>query len=349
MTGSSHTNAEPNRSRRPAWYEALRTVLAVLVLVTVADLSLRLWTPFELYDDWEHQQIAWKQGKFRDFVARRPVDVLLVGSSVIMDLDAKRVGQRARAAVFNGGIGGANPTAMAAIVEHLYLPMAKPKLLVYALSARDLRDTDEDPYDQPPFYSHRMRAIRAKTWQERLEVAVERFSYLFRVRRPLRDFVQRGELPAGVEITTDDYGSRRHKPSNLLASLKGREEFPADYPYRSRYRDYRIDRRRGHARQLRALIKRCRSLGIKVVVMNVPLSPAAMSLFDRRDADYRFYLKTLHAIAARAGVELYDAHSELQLGNADFGDADHLGRRGATKTEKYLAAIVAQHLARKRH
>jgi hypothetical protein len=313
--------------------------------VALIDLGLRYVAPFELHDDWEHQQVAWKQEKFRKFVAARRVDVLIAGSSVSMNLDAKRIGQRARASVFNGGIGGANPTAMAAILEHMYLPMARPRLLVYALSARDLRDTDEDPYDQPPFYSHRMRAIRAQTWQQRLEVAAERYSYLFRVRRQLRDLAQRGERPKGVEIATDDFGSRKHRPNRLIASLKGREEFPADYPYRSRYRGYRVDLQKGQAHQLLALIEHSKSLGIAVILVNVPLSPAAMTLFDHPEPDYQLYLQSLREVARRAGVELYDAHGELQLGNADFGDADHMAKRGDVKTENYLGRIIAQQLA----
>jgi hypothetical protein len=319
-------------------------VLGVLVLVLVVDLALRALAPFELHDGWEHQQIAWKEDKFRQFARGGPVDVLLAGSSVIMSLDARRMSAQAKARVFNGGIGSGNPTAMGAILEHMYLPIAKPKLVVYAVSPRDMRDSG-DAFDQPPFFSHRVRSARAWTWQERVEVVAERYSYLLRVRRQLRDLATRGEQPRGTEIKTDGHGSRIHKGQRLARSLKGLRAFPADYGYRRRYRDYQIDYERGHARQLVSLIQRNSSLGIRTILVKVPLSPAGMSLFDHPDADYRLYSQALKRVARRTHVELYDAHHDLQLPNEDFFDADHMGARGDIKTQDYLAPIIERELA----
>jgi len=351
MPPSSTSSSEPASAtaapRRSAWYGAARTLLAVLAFVVAADLALRRLSPFELYDDWEHQQIAYKEAKYRAFVARRRAEVILTGSSVIMDLDARRMGKQAHARIFNGGIGSGNPTSMTAVLEHAYYPYGKPRLVVYATSARDLRDNDPDPYNQPPFFSHRMRSIRAKKWQERVEVALERYSYLFRIRRQLRDLAHRGELPQGVKIKTDDYGSRKYKPQHLVATLKGRTDFPADYAYRSRYDHYRIDFEHGHVRQLISLIERNRADGIETILVNVPLSPAAMSLFDRREADYETYRAALREVARRANVPLYDAHGELALTNRDFYDADHMAKSGVRQTEDYLSPIIAEHLRRR--
>jgi hypothetical protein len=344
MPPSSTSSSEPPTSRG-AWLAAARAVLAVLLCVVAVDVGLRKLAPFELYSDWEHQQIAYKQDKFRSFVDGGGVDVLLAGSSVIMNLDAKRLGRRTHARVFNGGIGSGNPTAMGAILSHMYYPLGKPKVLVYGVSARDLRDSG-DAFDQPPFFSNKMRTIRAETWQERLEAAFERVSYLFRIRRQVRDLAHRGEIPRGAEIKTDAYGSRKHRSNGLKHSLNARGQFPPNYAYRSRYNHYRVDLAKGHARQLVSLIEQNEALGIKTVLVNVPLSPAGMTLFDRPEEDYRTYLAALAEVARLTGVELFDAHGDLQLTNADFGDADHMGGRGDQKTEDYLVPVIARHLAK---
>lgn len=346
MPPSSTSSSEPTApSGLGPWRAAVLALLLGLLCLIAADFGLRWLVPFELHEDWEHQQVAYKEARFKQFARKKRVDVILAGSSVIMDLDAKRLSRAVRGSVFNGGIGSGNPTAMGAILEHMYFAIEKPKLVVYGVSARDLRDTG-DPYDQPPFYSHRMRAVRAKNWQERLEVRVERFSYMFRVRRQLRDLAQRGELARGTEIKTDEYGSRPHKTHRLVSSLKGKHEFPADYAYRSRYRNYRIDLETGHAHQLVTLIRKNRERGIRTILVNVPLSPAAMTLFDRREADYRLYLRSLREVARRAGVELHDAHSELALGNRDFYDADHMGSRGDRALEGYIEPLIQRELGR---
>lgn len=346
MPPSSTSNSEPAEGAagsKASWRTAALTLLLGLLCLAAADFGLRWLAPFELHDDWEHQQVAYKEARFRKLAQKQRVDVILAGSSVIMSVDAKRLTRAVRGTVFNGGIGSGNPTAMGAILEHMYFPIEKPKLVVYGVSARDLRDLG-DAYDQPPFYSHRMRAIRAKNWQERLEVRVERFSYLFRVRRQLRDLAQRGELARGTEIKTDEYGSRQHKAQRLVSSLQGKAEFPPDYAYRSRYDRYHIDLENGHANQLVTLIRKNRERGIETILVNVPLSPAAMTLFDRRDADYQLYLRSLREVARRAGVELHDAHSDLGLGNRDFYDADHMAKRGDQALAEYIEPLIERAL-----
>lgn len=311
-------------------------LLGVLGCVAAVDLSLRALAPFELHRDWEHPLIAAKEQLYEKF-ARSGVDVLLVGSSLSMNLDAKRLSELSGRRVFNGSVAGLTAAGIAAVVETAYTPIQTPKLVIYPLSMRDIRGGRA--FQMPPFSSHKMRAVRAPNWQSKIEIAAENASYLFRIRRQLRHSLVSDEHEERI-AALDEYGTRGHARHQLPQRLRNRA-YARKY-FNKLLQEQEASQDTDNAKELVRMIQANRKNGVHTVLVNMTLSPAALKGKQRKR--YAKYLKQLEAVAKREGVPLYDALDDLKLSNEYFNDYVHVGAKGDKKVEDYLVRIIRRHL-----
>lgn len=314
----------------------LQCLAGVLLCVLVAELGLRALQPFDLHRDWEHPLIAAKEERYTKF-ARRDVDVLIVGSSLAMGLDAKRLSELTKRRVFNGSIAGLTAAGVAAVMAEGYAPIGKPKLVIYPLSMRDIRGGDA--FSMLPFFSHKMREARPSNWQGKLEVAVEDVSYLFRVRRQIRHSLVTAEKEERI-VPLDDFGTHKHVGHRLNARL--RDKAYARKTYNKLVHARLASATSPNAEELSEMIEFNRANGVETVLVNMPISPAAM---DRRLAKhYKTYMAEVRKFAKRVDVPFYDALGKLKLDNAHFNDFVHVGPKGDKRVEDYLLAIIERHL-----
>jgi lysophospholipase L1-like esterase len=322
-----------NRSRRVAL-----SLLGIFACVLAADVGLRVLEPYELHRDWEHPVIGAKEALYEKF-SNSDVDALIVGSSLTMNLDAKRIGEASGYRVFNGSIAGLTASGISAVMREAYAPTRKPRLVIYPLSMRDLRKR-ERPFDRPPFLSHKMRAERPVTWQDRVEIEAERVSYLFRIRRQVRHDLLEDEREQRT-FPLDAYGTRNHARHLLQARLKN-PRFLKEY-YRDMASEGEAFGDTADADELTKMIRANKRDGIQTVLVNMVLSPAAIS--GKLARHYKTYVKQSKALAKREGVPWYDAHDELDLSNAYFNDLVHTGAKGDKRVEDYLVTLIQRHLS----
>lgn len=312
-----------------------RALAGIIACIVAVDLLLRAIAPFELHRDWEHPVIAAKERLYSKF-AKKGVDVLIVGSSLSMNLDAKRLSKLTEHRVFNGSVMGLTAGGVAAVMTEGYAAIRKPKLVIYPLSMRDFRPGDAL---MQPFLSHKMREARPGNWKGKLEVSVENVSYLFRVRRQLRHSLVSDAREQKVP-RLDAYGTRPHTGHNLNARLRSKGWVKRKYPPVLRYKE--ASTTTFNALELVNMIEANRRNGVQTVLVNMAISRAAVD--GELGNHYERYLAELEAMARRLDVPLYDALGELNLNNDHFNDFVHVGAKGDRKVEDYLVPIIKRHL-----
>lgn len=318
---------------------AALSILAVVACVVAVDVGLRVLAPIELHRDWDHPLIAAKERLYEKF-AEQDVDVLIVGSSLAMNLDAARLEKLSNRRVFNGSVVGLTAAGVSAVMQVGYAAIRNPKLVIYPLSMRDLRGGRA--FEMTPFFSHKMRAARPAGWQGELEVALEDVSYLFRIRRQVRHFLVSEEREQQLDriAKLNEHGMRGHAPHQLRRRL-GNKAYKNEV-FSRLVREEQATASTDNATELVKMIEANKRNGVETVLLNISISPAALA--GRQKKRYKKYLSELRALAKRADVPMYDALGDLELSNGYFNDFVHLGAKGDKKVEDYLLPIIERHL-----
>ena len=183
------------------------------------------------------------------------------------------------------------------------------------------------------------RRVFASTVTEKFEVYLENISYIFAARRSIRDYITRGQIPKTTLITSDERGFWKQTTSRLPDKLNGKSTFSSNDDYRSRYNNYLI-KDDGEYSELISMIEFAKSENVDFILVNMPISPACFSLFDNPREDYQLYLGALKQVIQKTGVRFYDMHADLELQNADFGNADHMNMKGDEKVIEYINHII---------
>lgn len=321
----------------------LGVVLMVVAWVTVVSVVLERVEPIELYGGWGQYQIERSRALAREYATKHGrIDVMLFGNSVFRAVDVAII-EKAWAArgvrAYNASIGGSRPEGQAFILEHAFLSIVKPKILIYEVGPRDLRDPKRiKRHRQAVFQSVRARAASARTLAERVSSRLEQWLYLFAARREIRRALTHGiEEKSAKDM--DERGVAANRPARLVKQLKGASAFPRGNAYRSRYNSFLIHED-GAQQDVRRVIEIAKRAGVEVVLVNMPIAPACFSLFDAPERDYARYLDTMRAVVRDTGVTYFDVHAELALENADFANADHPAKTGNDKIAHYLADRV---------
>ncbi len=92
---------------------------------------------------------------------------------------------------------------------------------------------------------------------------------------------------------------------------------------------------------LRAMARRCREQGIRLVVVQAPIREAVLGRRDRchlEEVDWR----ALRTICEEEGARFLNFHGRLVVSEADFADSTHLNRQGATKLSEAIVQVLGE-------
>ncbi len=319
----------------PAWLPVL------LVLLAVAEWSLRQPAVHARIPDpepglWPAPLAAEKLALLTAFEAARGIDVLFIGnSSVQAAVDPARFDAMRGVAVpgrgsFNAALEGVPPVGMERFLA-MYLQRSHPQAIVYGLQPQDLNSNSPWARDVSERVRHAPRLIAAQaTWRGAAMRALLDHSELFRHRGVMQQWLLRGGLlppPGPVYVDgrgfhsiarrlADDAVARNNRAGVLNYSTEG-EQLAA----------------------LRRLIDHCRRDGLRVVLVNMPLTAEYLTLFDA-PADYERYLTAVRLLSFEYDVPFWDPSrppAPTEFTAADFADSNHLNRRGAAVLSTYLA------------
>jgi hypothetical protein len=264
------------------------------------------------------------------------VDVLVLGPSHartgISPYAMRKVQQGFTWSVYNGGVNGRTYSMLEFVLDHVYEPLLKPRLLVLTASPiiftqsnwRMERSSDEF-FDAPM-----PRALRAtgleSVWREFMVEHV--FLYRYRKRE---SGLERGFVGGKRIIDRYGFGTRlglftERERSNLL---EGKHQ----------YKDV-FDRFAFGGPSLDAFIRIVENANARhqpVVVVNMPFRTDLLRLSARGPEAYRAYLKEMAALADHYRFAWLDYQEALTLSDRDFLDVDHLNYEGADKLSRRLA------------
>jgi hypothetical protein len=321
----------------------LRRVLVIaLAVILLAELGVRLVedrlppTP-----DWFTPEYGLKQEQMAGLAARTDgASVVFIGSSVIdVSIDPTKIDAPVTAdrPAYNAGLIGANLEMVDVWSGHVVEPALHPDVVVLAVSSRDVNRNGAGLESQTPNF-YKLPAVRrllgTESILERVERRVSDVSRLVKhrneLRRPLeaifgydspdRNLVD--NAPLGQELHLLDVPARfdpavdsffRAEP--LLNFVPSETQFGA----------------------MRRTIKRLQGAGVRVIVLDVPVTAQYIALHPRGAQDYLQYEVGLNILAAQTGAELVDTGTWTQPA---FSDPLHLNRLGADE----LTALVDQYL-----
>jgi hypothetical protein len=316
-------------------------IVAVACLALV-DVSVRAAVPrtasFNAWNDWQ----ATHKVEAIDELARRGGSPLVLMGSSMMDYAAdpgalsKLLGLQRPA--FNASLNGAEARLMDFWLLNVVVPRLRPQVVVIGVSSRELNDLGKGTrgaYEAVrDSYGGRNVATDLSPTERILEVG-ERVSGLVRYRSILRApsrLFKEEPLEEGLAVTA--LGAPTH-PRRLdvyrtLPPIAG--GFAVGGP---------------SMRALEHLIERLEALGIRVLLVEMPISPDGYARHPNGVADYRSFQQTVAQFVATSGTSFADMLSPFTT-TEWFGDTLHLNKRGRERFTQFLAARLTPLIAASR-
>lgn len=337
----------PGNSRRWGHCAALTALLlgGVEGLLRVPAIHDSLPTRTHYYDS---GVVVREDALRRTLAAYGHIDVLFVGSSIvrtnIQPLTFDRLVQsRTRQPIvsFNAGLSGLWPEAVALYLEHLWLPMAKPRLVIQGIRYPELAATTHALRADQVFSGIVEAAWRETTWTKRAYSAAASRVRLLQYRGAFGDVLQRytngrpGPAPANREFGIDPRGYTPRLPNIREARARGLVKHESPISESVCPDGCRI----GFAALSRAVAAARRS-GADYVLVNIP-EHAIRWQGDNGLTHYRQYLAALRTFAAAADVMFVDPTDgdPYAFQNDDeYSDTYHMSPAGANRLTSMLAA-----------
>jgi len=322
MTAPTITDRPTARPRRLR----IALVSALLVLLagegTVRLLEEQLLPP----PDWYTPEYNIKQDQMADLEERGGASVVFIGSSVIdVALDPAGLTDPGDRPAYNAGLIGANPEMVDRWSELVVEPALRPDVVVIGLSSRDVNRNGVALESQTAGF-YRLPAMRRLLGRESIPEQIERrageLSRLVRYRTVLRRPLE----------TIGDYDAPdRNRPMN---DERGMELHLRDAPYQGGQRiedffrneplhDFALSEVQLTA--LQRTIDRLQDAGVRVILVDVPVTTQYVTLHPNGASDYRAYEVAVNQLAADTGIELLDAGLWAQ---DSFSDPLHLNGVG---------------------
>lgn len=313
-------------------------LLLTVGLFVGVDSITRSIDPMKLYGGWENPHIQYKYEFAKKLHKKHGrLDVMLISTSIGLqtDVDEWQEATGNQVICYNAAMGGQKPQWAQFMFENVYYPALKPKAVVYCVSPRDVNagglPAARWNRNGPFWNSVRARAILAEKPVEKVMVTFERASYLFSARRHIRRYIQQGPIPEDKIVITEENGVD-------LPTVRNLADTPPTAQARLRagnhYKDFSMPED-GESAGLLAIANFCKKKGVKFVLLNQPVAPAAYALFNDPQKDYQVYLNGLERLR-KSGVEVLDMAKDLDLGSQHFGDDDHPNRWGAASMASYI-------------
>ena len=323
-----------NRRRPPL------VALMTLAVVLCAELGARALAPhLPPIDDWNQREAAEEYAQMRVLSAHGGVDAVVLGSSVAhFGFEPGAFARITGMSAYDAALPGSSVRSMDAWARDFVVPMLHPKLVMIAVTSRDLNDNGPVQNDQLQKYVHseaRRRALGLGTPLERIERFFDDHSALIRLRRYFR-------RPAAV---AKQLGGENALVRIVTLGSHGEARFPeANYPFTddARRADWerealqRFDMRRNLA-ALASLSAYLHARGIRVVLVDMPVvSSLYVAYHPHGSADYDAY----RAALAASGLPVITVDGSAWSPQADFVDSIHLNRAGALRFSEILARNI---------
>ena len=279
--------------------------------------------------------------------ARRPLDVLFVGSSIVrcninpteFDRDGSHAPGREELS-FNAGLSGLWPRPVAFYLEHVWLAAARPRIVVQGIRYGELKASDRARRESDVLNGPLESLWAAPSLVHRVEADALWRLHLFQYRGSLTRWLlahKRG-LPGedaddDPRVNTDPRGWTPRLPTLDVVRARGlvRSEHPyvGDLPAESRSAIAAIQQSARMVHQA----------GARYILVNVPEHAFRWSA-PGGAARYRAYLHALAAAADAEGftfIDVTQGNPQAFSVDAEFSDYHHMSPAGALRFTRALA------------
>jgi hypothetical protein len=328
----------PAKRRRPGWKA---TALTVVVMLIAAELTVRLVEgSLPPPSGWVSGEYALKDSRIDHLGDHGGAGTVLVGSSVIdvsIDpalLPATAVGPRG---AYNAGLIGATPWIVDEWTRLLVVPRLHPDVVVIGISSRDLNINGagnaltEERFRASPGGKH---LLGTEDTTDKVDWWLNEHSALLRYRQVLRrplealfgyDPPDRNVISVTNEGLETQMLSQRYQNTEHVLSFFRREPL-LNFDVNGIERD-----------SFASLIQYLQGQGIRVVVLDTPVTQDYIDAHPRGQADYDTYIRTIDTIVHSTGAKMLRPGiwpPEL------FADPLHLNRAGADRLTGELARLL---------
>jgi hypothetical protein len=285
--------------------------------------------------------------------ARERRDIVFLGGSPVAEgIDPARFA--GRGSMYSMGLsGGTTSDFYHAVLRGCPEP---PKMLVYGITATDINDSRNEPHGPYSLMTAgdvvrwvKLRPDSAE-WVIRHSVQARfgKVSNLFRYRHAIRMWAatEANELHPGASPETmaeadelrehaelllhgNGYAPARGHSAMRLDGLKEIGRAPTSLPYLAKYRTG------SHLKYLHALVDWCESNGVKLVLVDMPVSADLERIHAAEFAEYRTRLEEVER--SRGLTVIRAPRDAVGLGDRHFSDLIHLNKDGAARLSEWLA------------
>ena len=286
---------------------------------------------------WELEETNQKHHQMSDLAEDGGASTVFIGSSLVgVGLDPAHYADAVdltrpayNAALLSSALG-----QQSTWLEHFVIPMLEPDTVVIGVSARELNANDPTLDDADRLFAQAGPVREARdelSLIDQAEHALRRTSYLFRYREVLREPLQLfAEDPLPRETAVTDLG--------MTTAVLDREFAPFDRELLARFGH--IQRFALAERRLDQLASTAGALvadGIDVVLLDMPVTQAAIDVLPRGRADYEEASRAVQQLASDVGARYVPTGV---WGTEVFADEWHVNGRGAERLTTLLADAI---------
>ena len=331
-------------------------VLAVFTVLTAIEVVLRVPAVIRTLPVRTHFQqpgVVRRLEALERLTQNQPrLDILFVGSSIVrcnihpLEFDRSAAALGMRTVSFNVGLSGLWPGPVEFYLEHLWLPAARPRVVVQGIRYGELHPSSRARKEEDIYSGSIESRWRNPTTLNRIEVALLQRIHLLQYRGALPRWLlaHRRGMPGedaddDPRVITDPRGWTPRLPT--LDVVRARGWVAAERPYSG---DQSADSRQAIA-AIRASARQTHAAGARYVLVNVPEHSYRWSAPDG-PARYRAYIQTMTQLARDERFEFIDVTQSVPnrfADDADYSDYHHMSPAGAIRFTDMLAReIVAE-------
>jgi DltD protein len=326
---------------------ARTAVLLALILIVVFELVLRaIEDQLPPIERWPTSQMSAKVKQMEQLVSDgEQIDVVFVGSSVVEEgIDPVTFNSVANGTAYNAALGAASMRSLERFVVDVVLPLTQPDTIVIGVTARDLNDggiSQSDYFDRLSGSAGMLMARTPQNPLEWIENWLFRHLAIFRLRPLLRDPARMFAAALG----TDDQPELDSPEPGPFGSDQTYEGEPYDnsaawgQPWAARQVN-NFSMGGTELESLRRLLSELREEGVRVVVVNMPVSSDFADYLPDPSRDMATFDRLLETTAREYDATYLDAQDRFSI--EDFRDPAHLKPDAAAELTALLDGAIPQ-------
>ena len=280
------------------------------------------------------------------------VDVLFVGSSIVMTnveprtFDSQVAPEAGPLVSFNAGLPGIWPESVHLYLENVWLPVARPHVVVQGIRYAELAATTHAKHESQVWTGRVEQGWRDADLLTRLHAAAVERIYLLQYRGALTQTLERHRDGWSGDSSSDNSDARRgYEPRSASPDAEWVEDLPNDGTCEANRCGV------GFA-ALRRTIAAVRSSGAVYVLANVPEHVTRWQGAGAAER-YRAYVEALRTFAESEGVAFVDPTdgNVAEFKDAPYSDFSHMTPQGCRQYTTALAdrtrALIATSLGQR--